>query len=201
MRAFVEKHIAGDTLAMSGDDAISVPEYPASDGWTLKYRLTPQFSTPTQAPIELTAVTNADGERYDITAAPAVTALWKPGSYQWSRWVEKSGARQTLDHAVGQLDVLPDPAASAQGDDARSHARKMLEAIEAVLESRATSTQREMVAYTIGSRSIEFDKDESKADLLVLHSKYKWLVHDELARERIAAGQSNPRHIGIRFVR
>lgn len=195
MRAFVESHIAGDTL----DFQVDVPEYPSGDGWTLKYRLTPQFTTPVQAPVELTASGNADGS-YQVTAAPAVTELWKAGSYQWSRWVEKSGARQTLDES-GQCDIRPDPAETLQGDDGRSHARKVLEAIEAVIEGRASQTQREVVAYTIGSRSQTFDSSETKADLVALKSKYEWLVANEAARDRIAKGQSNPRNVGIRFYR
>jgi hypothetical protein len=43
--------VAGDTLDMQ----VTVPDYPSTDGWTLKYRLTPRFSTPTQAPIDITA--------------------------------------------------------------------------------------------------------------------------------------------------
>jgi hypothetical protein len=193
---FLIQIIAGDTL----DFTVEVNDFPASDGWTLKYRLTPRFTTPTQAPIDLAATTNADGERYDIEAGPATTAAWKAGAYTWARWVEKAGARQTLDES-GQLEVKADPSATAQGFDSRSHPRKVLEAIEAVIESRASQTQREMVAYTIGSRSQTLDAQESKAALLELHSKYKWLVANEDAREKIAAGLPNPRNVGIRFGR
>jgi hypothetical protein len=193
---FVETLIAGDTL----DFTVEVPEYPASDGWTLKYRLTPRFTTPTQTPIDLAATTNADGARYDIQAAPSTTAGWKAGSYTWARWVEKTGARQTLSES-GQLEIKADPALTAQGFDSRSHARKVLEAIKAVIESRASQTQREMVEYAIGSRSQKFDASESKAALLELHSKYKWLVANEDARDKIAAGEPNPRIVGIRFGR
>ena len=88
-----ETLVAGDTLEFS----VVVPDYPAADGWTLKYRLTPRFAAPTQAPITLTATTNINGADYDVKSAPAVTVTWAPGIYTWARWVEKSGARQTLD--------------------------------------------------------------------------------------------------------
>jgi len=94
--------------------------------------------------------------------------------------------------------ILPRYDQAANLDD-RSHERKVLEAIEAVIENRASATQREMVAYTIGSRSKQFDVQESKAALLELHSKYKWLVANEDARARIAGGQPNPRSVRIRF--
>jgi len=188
----IEELIAGDTL----DFLDSVPEYPPADGWTLKYQLVPRFTTPTQAPITLTATTS--GSDYRVQEAAGVTATWKPGAYTWARWVEKAGPiRQSL--GDGQILIKTDPAAAVQGYDGRSHERKMLDAIEAVIESRASSTQREMVAYTIGSRSQTFDASESKADLVALHSKYKWLVANEDARAKIASGLPNPRNVGIRF--
>jgi hypothetical protein len=201
-RLFVERHIAGDTLEMSiaKGNAITVEDYPASDGWTLKYRLTPQFAAPVQTPIDITASTDSDGESYKIEVSNTATAAWAPGKYTWSRWVEKAGARATLD-TDGQLDILQDPATAAQGYDSRSHPRKVLEAIEAVMESRASSTQRELVAYTIGSRSQTFDSSESKADLVTLRSKYLWLVANEDARDKMANGLPNPRDVGIRFGR
>lgn len=192
---FVETHIAGDTL----DFPVTVPDYPSNAGWTLKYRLTAKFTTPVQAAIEITASGNADGT-YQIQRSPAQTAIWPSGAYTWSRWVEKVGAAQTLTER-GQLEVRPDPRTSAQGLDTRTHARKVLEAIEACIENRASTTQREMVAYAIGTRSQQFDPQDSRAALVELRSKYLWFVADEDAREKIAAGLPNPRNVGIRFGR
>ncbi len=189
-------HTAGDTL----DFEVDIPDYPSTDGWTLEYYLTARFSTPVQAQIVLTATGNADGT-YQVQESPANTALWAAGTYGWHRLVTKAGARQTLTSSddQGEMQVRANPVGAVQGTDTRSHVRKMLEAIEAVIESRASSTQREMVAYTIGTRSQEFDKDESKAALIELHSKYKWLVANEDARARVASGLSNPRDVRIRF--
>jgi hypothetical protein len=192
---FVETHIAGDTL----DFQVAVPDYPSNAGWTLKYRLTARFASPAQAPIGITASANTDGT-YQIQASPATTGQWAAGSYTWSRWVEKTGARQTLNER-GQLEIRPDPSASAQGLDTRTHARKVLEAVEACLENRASTTQREMVEYTIGSRGQKFDAADTRASLVQLRSTYLWLVADEDAREKIAAGLPNPRNVGIRFGR
>lgn len=167
-----EELIAGDTL----DFTTSVPDYPPADGWTLKYRLTPRFATPTQAPINLTATTS--GSDYLVQSAPATTALWVAGAYTWARWVDKSGARQTLSES-GDLLVKADPAATVQGHDARSHARIVLDAIEAVIEGRASKDQEE---YTIGSRSL---KHTPIADLIKFRGRYK----AEVLNERIAAGE------------
>lgn len=194
MTDFVETHIAGDTL----DFKVSVPDYPSLDGWTLKYRLTPRFSSPAQTPIDISAIANADGS-YQVQAGPAATSVWKTGFYTWARWVEKSGARQTLTER-GQLEIRPNPATSAQGDDTRTFARKMVDAVEAMLASRATQTQRELVSYTIGSRGQTFDPND-RANLVKELSFWRWQLSNEDAREKMAAGLPNPRSVGIRFGR
>jgi hypothetical protein len=139
--------IAGDTL----DFTDVVPDYPATAGWTLKYRLVPRFTTPVQAPITLTAT--ASGADYVIAAAPTVTATWAAGAYSFFRWVEKAGARQTLDPAEGgQLTVKADPSAVPQGTDTRTQEEIALDAIDAVLANRATVDQK---SYSIAGRSLE----------------------------------------------
>src|SRR5262245_43028338 len=143
---FPYTHVAGDTL----DFAVSVPDYPPSAGWTLKYRLTPRFSTPSQTPIDITASANPDGT-YQLQQSPATTATWKAGAYGWSRWVEKVGARQTLTSSAdqGEVQIRPDPSQSTQGQDSRSHARRMLEQIETALEALNVGAK----SYQIGLRS------------------------------------------------
>jgi hypothetical protein len=198
MSHFPYVQVAGDTL----DFEVDVPDYPSTDGWTLKYRLIPQFTTPTQAPITITASGNADGT-YQVQQGPTDTANWQPGAYGWSRWVEKVGARQTLtsSHDQGEVQIQQNPATAVQGYDTRSHARKMLEAIEACLVNRASTTQRELVAYTIGSRSQTFDSEDSRARLEELADKYRWKVANEDNRAGIAAGQKNQRDVRMRFGR
>lgn len=142
-------HVAGDTL----DFEVEVPDYPSTDGWTLKYYLNARFTTPTQAQIVITATANDDGT-YQVQASPTDTADWKPGAYGWARRAEKVGAAQTLASSweQGEFEVRQNPATATQGYDSRSHARKMLEAIEATLQGKASDDQK---AYTIGSRSVD----------------------------------------------
>ena len=143
-------------------------------------------------PITLTASTS--GSDYRVQEAAGVTATWKPGAYAWARWVEKAGPiRQSL--GSGQVVIKTDPAAAVQGYDGRSHARKVLESINAVLEGRATKDQEE---YTIGSRSL---KRTPIADLLVLRDRYVAAVANEDAAAAVASGLPNPRNVGLRFNR
>jgi hypothetical protein len=76
----LERVIVGDTLS----DTVSVPGYPASDGWTLKYRLIPRVSGSAIA-----FSTTADGAAHVLNVAAAVTAAWAAGDYSWSAYVDR----------------------------------------------------------------------------------------------------------------
>lgn len=176
--------IAGDTL----DFETTVTDYPATDGWTLKFRLVPRV---TGTPISITCTTASDGVSYRAQVAPATTAAYVAGDYTWNSWVEKSGARQTVES--GQVTILPDPAITTAPFDNRSHARKVLAAIEAVLEGRATKDQEE---YTIKDRSL---KRTPVADLLTLKMHYQREVAREDNEDRIKNGLGTKAQFRVRF--
>jgi hypothetical protein len=176
--------VVGDTLEF----LTTIADYPPSGGWTFKIRLVPISGSAT--PVLLTATTS--GTDYLIQIAPATTAGWTAGEYSWSSWVEKTGARYTVES--GLTEILADPSLVLT-NDTRSHARKVLTAIEAVLEGRASLDQQE---YTIGNRSLKRTPIE---DLLVLRDKYRMEVGNEAAQDQIASGGSNPRLIRLNFRR
>ena len=179
--------IAGDTLNFV--DQVSA--YMATDGWTLKYRLVPQFATPTQAPITLTAATYNVTD-YQVQVGPATTGAWIPGIYTWSRWVEKTGARQSL--GDGQIEVRPDPAAAAQGYDPRTQAAKALaDANTALANFQATNGR--IKRYMIAGREMEF---ESAANILQVINYWKVEVARENAAKAVQDGLPNPRRITLR---
>jgi len=186
------EHIAGDTLDFLDD----VPDYPPADGWTLQYRLIPRFTAPVQAPVDISATT--EGTQYRVQVSADQTAAWTAGFYTWSRWVEKAGPiRQSL--GSGQFEVKADPSVAAAGLDTRTSARRILDAIEAVIEGRASRDQEEYtIAGANGSRQL---KRTPIADLLVLRDRFKAAVESEEAIEQLAAGLGNPRTFGVRFNR
>jgi hypothetical protein len=197
MSYFPFLHVAGTTMNFS----VTAPGFPSTEGWTLRYYLTARFTTPTQAQITFEAAANTDGT-YQIQLSPFQTN-WAAGAYGWRREVQKGDEKHALTGAEeqGEVDVRANPTALTQGYDSRSHARKVLAAIEASLEGRATSADLELVSYTIGDRSQTFAPGERMEQLLELHSKYKWLVDNEDARARLAAGLPNPRNVFVRFIR
>ena len=94
----------------------------------------------------------------------------------------------------GVLEVLTNPA-SASAYDPRSHARKVLDLIEAAMEGRIPNG---MESYTIGGRSI--NKIPLK-ELRELYDRYKQDVEREIQAERLANGRRSGKNIGVRFGR
>lgn len=194
---------AGDSLEFSA----AVPDYPPSGGWTMKIRLVPRFATPVQAPITLTAV--ADGDEYLFTSAPAVTATWVAGAYGWNSWVEKSGARQTLEGTQyqGETIVLPDPSAAVQGVDTRSMAQRAVDECKTALANAASrsssaGTAGLPIAYTIGERSMQYGSaDEAYTALLRLLQFWQRQVDEEKEASRLASGLRPRNRVLTRFVR
>lgn len=184
----LDQIIAGDTL----DFVDAVPGYPATDGWTLKYRLAPRFTSPSQTPIDLIATTYQTTD-YRVQAAPATTAAWKAGVYTWARWVEKSGARQSL--GTGELQMQADPSQLAAGADLRTDAERALTDAQTAL-ANFQATGGRVKSYAIAGRSMEFD---SAGDILKLVTYWQ----AEVARERAARakrdGAPDPRRITLRM--
>jgi hypothetical protein len=122
------------------------------------YRLVPTSGS------AITFTATADGSGYTVTVLAATTAGWAAKDYAWSAYVTKAAERYTVDSGV--VTVLPDPG-QATGIDRRSHARKVLDAIEAVLEGRASKDQ---VQYRSTAAMLT---RTPMGDLLMLRSKYR----------------------------
>lgn len=172
--------IVGDTL----DFLTTVADFPPANGWTLKFRLVPRTSG---TAITLTATTS--GTDYRVQVDPATTAAWTAGEYSWTSWVEKSGARYSVES--GTITLLPDPGV-VSAYDGRSHAAKVLDSIEAVLENRATQDQME---YQIGGRML---KRMPIGDLMRLRQLYKAEVLNENAVQNLANGVGVARIVRVR---
>lgn len=182
-----DRIIAGDTL----DFVTTLPDYPASGGYTLKYRLSPRT---TGSAIDITC--SASGDDHRCGAAAATTALWTAGEYSWACWVEKGAERYggTEYPWRGECTILPNPATTTTYDS-RSDARKALDAMNAFL---AGSTDMSVKRYTIAGRELE---RWPLADLLKARDKLKAEVWSEDAAAKLEAGLGNPRRVYVRFSR
>jgi hypothetical protein len=161
----------------------SFADYPASE-----YALTYVLINSTN---KITISAAADGDDFAVSVAAATTAGYAAGDYGWQA-IAVSGSDKYL-AASGEVTVTADLAAAATYD-VRSHAEKVLEAIEAVLEDKASRDQQMVM---IGGRQvISF----TPMRLLELRDYYRAEAARERARKRLLRGESPGRTVKVRFV-
>lgn len=145
----------------------SLSDYPADDGWTLKYK-----GLNASAKIEITATPHDDyPASHYILLEPLTTAAYSAGVYEFYKYVEHTdGTKYQISKIT--IDVSANPI-TANTLDTRTHARKMFEAIEALEQSRATKLQK---SFTIAGRSIEYLSPE---ELRKWKNYYKIIMDSE----------------------
>lgn len=168
---------AGDTFTWKR----SFPNYPASGGWTLTYAL-----VNSSALIEITA--SADDDDFLVSIAAATTAVYTAGTYDWQAYVTKDLKRYQVDSGV--MEILPNFAAAESGLDARSHVKKVLDALEAMIEGKASQDQ---LSYAIGGRSIS---KLSPQEVIDWRDAYAQMYQREL---RKLHGQGERRTVKVKF--
>lgn len=157
----------------------SLPNFPASI-WALTY----WFKKTGAAGANFSIAASASGDDHAVSVAAATTDAYTAGDYTWAAVVISGTEKYEVDR--GRLKLLPKYTAAANVDD-RSHARKVLEALEAMLENKATVDQLE---YTIGTRQL---KRLSPKEAMDFREHYRGLVAQEEMAERIRNGQGGNR--------
>lgn len=152
---------AGDTWQWTRKD---LGDYPAPT-WSLVY----YFRNATS---HFDVAATADGSTFAVSVALATTATRVPGWYGWSAFVTDGTDRHEV--GTGRTQVLPDLAA-ASPHDGRTFARRMLDFIEAALESRASTDQLDLINAQLDTRSISRDK----AGMIVLRDRFRAEVATE----------------------
>jgi len=151
----------------------SLSHYPASEGWALAVYIARGAA---QGPLEVAAVADGDAHVFNLTAEDTGELV-----IGWRRYVVRAtneDAGLVVDAEYGYLDVV----AGADAADPRTHAERMLEVIEAVLEGRV---DRAVESYTVGGRQVT---RMPIAELRKLRAHYK----AEVWRQR-NPGQLGPR--------
>lgn len=132
------------------------------------------------------------GSDFAGSATAASTGAYQAGTYRWRLVVTRTADSARYSVETGVVEVLADPAAAGKMDW-RSHARRTLDAIEAVIEGRAAVDQ---MAVTLNGRSLS---RTPIADLLLLRDRYRREVRDEDAKLRMDAGGFSGRRIVTRL--
>jgi hypothetical protein len=163
--------------------------YPPGEGWMLSY----VFAGPDR--IEIMA--SIEGDKYKVLVDAAATANYKEGIYWGFGYVSRSTERYQI--WGGTLTLLPNPAKLSALYDGRSHAKIVLDKINARLEGRMDD---DVMNFSIS------DGGMSRAlgliplsDLIRLKSQYEILVAQEEDQKRIAQGHLPKNKIKTRFIK
>lgn len=170
---------AGDTVAWTRD----LPNYPRSAGWALHYALVGVGTV-----YNVDAVAGDSADNFAISVAAGTTSGWAPGDYSVQEYATlPDGTRNTL--GITRVSIGANLAASTTGMDTRGQARRIFDAISAVLEGRATEAELEV---QVNGRSIKYIP---MADLLALRSAMRL----EMANADKAAGNGDMSRLYVRF--
>lgn len=175
--------VAGDTVKWTK----SLADYLPADGWVLSYAFVCATDQLTKD-----ATDNGDGS-FLTTLSSADTAGLNIGMYAWQAYVTKSTERHTV--GEGQLEVLANFAGTgySSGYDARSSAKKYLDALEARLQGRITADQESLSIDGISIARIPF------IDVVKLYQEFRGLYAAEVAAERRRRGLPANGPVRVRF--
>jgi len=171
----------GDTIKWR----ISLADFLPTDSWTLTYEF-----VQTNEHQNVTGSDNGDGTHL-VAITPATSNKFKPGYIRYVGYVDNGTDRYTMRN--GGITVRAEYDQRVSGYDGRSHARKMLAAIEAVLEESATDDQLSM---SINGRSVTV---MNKLELVQLRNEYVEYVRQEDDANKVARGLATGRQVLTRF--
>ena len=172
--------VLGDYWSWKRDDLAT--DYPIGT-----YALTYEFHSDSGGggtkKFTLTAV-EAD-DTYYIESASSTTTGYAVGDYVWEAYITKTSSSNRIMVDSGRTSITENLANT--NADLRSHAKKVLDALEAVIENRATMDQSSM---SIAGRSLS---RMSVDELLTFRNRYKaeYLKEIKLARIRNKQGSGN----------
>lgn len=161
---------AGDSLTWDR----SLPAYPASAGWSLKYRLL--FPAGTAVDITTTGV----ADLYSVALTAASTAGWTTGAATLLAYLEK-GAGPSLERITlsqNSVTILPALYAAATLDN-RTQAVKALADARTALAAYMANGQAHVAEYEIAGRRMKFRIASEITDLIAYYER-------EVAKERVA---------------
>jgi len=162
----------------------SFSQYPAST-----YGLTATFILNTYGNTRITVTAVASGDSFTLTIPAATSANFTAGNYKLYLFVTLGAAK----YLVGNQDVVIKANPLTATGDTRSHIQKVLDAIEAVLENRATQEYQSM---NINGYSIT---QMSPQELLKLKDYYEGKLKTEQNKEAMAQGKPSKRTILVQL--
>ena len=168
--------VAGDYTAWKRTDLGS--DY-APDSYSFSYKARLEDSGSTV--ISITA--SESGTDYLVEIGQSTTSSYTVGIYHWDAYITRTSDSERVRVDYGQWQVVPNLSTSTS--DPRSHNKKVLDAIRAVIENRATQDQ---MSYSIAGRSLSRMGPD---DLFMFEGIYQSKVLKEQRQLRIKEGLGN----------
>ena len=176
-----DKIDAGDSVNFT----LTLSDYPASSSWEVTLVLINSDSKK-----EFTSAADGDAHKFELT--PSDTQDIKPGEYYWKTYVADGTDRFKV--GEGRLEIIADITnADIKSLDLRSHVKKVLDAINAKLEGKASEDE---LSLSIDGQSLS---RFSHSQLLEFKSDYEEMYSAELSAERKQQGRSSRKTRKIRF--
>jgi len=143
------------------------------------------------ANVEFSIAASNSGDDYLFSASSAATSAFTAGLYHYQIEVLETSSNNRLILDQGELDVTVDLDVNAV--DPRTHAEKMLQKIEAVLENRADA---DVSSYSIAGRSLTKMTPE---ELLTWRDNYRREVKAYRRKLDVKHGRKTSSSILVRF--
>ena len=178
--------VVGDRLMWRRDDLAD--EYPTST-FALTYEFHEDSGGGGSHKFDITA-TEAD-DTYFVEVASSTTASYADGDYIWNAFITRTSDSQRIRVDTGRTTVEKNLANT--NADLRSHAKKVLDNIQAVLENRASIDQS---SFSIAGRSLS---RMSVDELLTFRDRYKAEYLQEIKEARIKNKQRSGNTIEVKF--
>ena len=150
-----------------------------------------EASRETDGSIRFSATVTESGTDYTFTLDNSATSGYTAGDYQWFLKVLQTSDSETIIIDSGKLTVKDNYFATT--GDTRSHAKKMLEKIESILEGRADA---DVSSYSIQGRSLS---KIGIAELLQWRDYYKAEYQKEVAEFRTGNKEGSGRVVKVQF--
>lgn len=175
----------GDIWNWKREDIVS--DYPPAS-YTLTYSFRLLSSAATEIALSGSVITES-ATAYTISVPDSTTVGYTKGDYTWQEYISNATDRIVLNTGF----VTLEPNLDADTSDPRSYWAKVLDAIEATIENRASIDQSSMAIAGRSLSRIPID------ELLTLRDRAQYEVNKELNKARIAKGLGNSSTIKARF--
>lgn len=175
-----------------GDRWVWVREDLNNDYDTDDYSLSYEFNiVDGSTAVNFTITATEANDKYYVEVGSSTTANYTKGNYHWYAYITRSSDSERIMIDEGYTEIVDNYATTSS--DIRSHAKTCLDAIEAVIENRASIDQQSM---SIAGRSLS---RMSIDDLLSFRNYYKAEYLKEVKKQRAKNNSASGNIIRVKF--